>query len=383
MTKTNDFLRMIVVTISLIMITGIGTAYAVSSPSGTDVGSVSSPSDLNKPQVAFTANNVFVSISGSLAREYTPLGVAVQDIDCSSVSPGQFTTGSFFDKDMNFYLTMFGGSTVCKTDLANTVHSSFGSGYSGSTESILQDAAGNFYVGSVDGDADIRKFDSAGTPLAQYDVAIENRGSDWIDLAADQKTMYYTSEGVLVKRYDVSADAQLADFATLPGGPAYALRLLPSGGLLVAATDKIYRLDGTGAVVDSYDVTGTSGWFALNLDSDGTTFWSADFASSMVCRFNIATGGGLDNEDICWSTGTGSGTVFGLSVKGEITVSQCPPGQVGSPPDCRIVGGESLDIDRTALLIAGFQSSAIWMIPVLAGAAGTGAYYIRTRMNKD
>ena len=47
------------------------------------------------------------------------------------------------------------------------------------------------------------------------------------------------------------------------------------------------------------------------------------------------------------------------------------------------VGGEFLPIDSTALMLAGLQSSAIWMLPILAGAAGIGAYYIKTRMNKD
>lgn len=47
------------------------------------------------------------------------------------------------------------------------------------------------------------------------------------------------------------------------------------------------------------------------------------------------------------------------------------------------VGGELLSIDSTALVLAGLQSSAIWMIPVLAGIAGAGAFYIKTRMNKD
>ncbi len=47
------------------------------------------------------------------------------------------------------------------------------------------------------------------------------------------------------------------------------------------------------------------------------------------------------------------------------------------------VGGELLPIDSTALMLAGLQSSAIWMLPVLAGVAGIGAYYIKTRMNKE
>jgi len=52
-------------------------------------------------------------------------------------------------------------------------------------------------------------------------------------------------------------------------------------------------------------------------------------------------------------------------------------------PAPSVVGGELLPIDSTALMLAGLQSSAIWMLPVLAGAAGAGAYYIKTRMNKD
>jgi len=48
-----------------------------------------------------------------------------------------------------------------------------------------------------------------------------------------------------------------------------------------------------------------------------------------------------------------------------------------------VVGGESLSIDSTALVLAGLQTSAIWMLPILAGAVGAGAYYIKTRMNKD
>jgi len=47
------------------------------------------------------------------------------------------------------------------------------------------------------------------------------------------------------------------------------------------------------------------------------------------------------------------------------------------------VGGELLPINTTALLIAGLQSSVIWILPVLAVAAGAGAYFVRTRQNKD
>jgi len=364
--------------ISLFVLTfvigGIGTAYAVTSPSGAEVGSAPGTSVLAAPAAAFSGNNVFVSIASGLVREFTPLGAAVQDIDCTSVGGAAFTTGSVFDDDMNFYVTMFSGGTVCKTDMDNTVHTSFGSGYSGSPESILIDAAGNFYVGAVAGDNDIRKFNSAGTPLAQFDVAIEDIGSDWIDLAADQCTMLYTSEGQRVLRYDVCNDTQLADFTTLPGtGTAFAFRILPDGGILVAHSDVISRTNAAGAVIDTYDVTGVGGWFALNLDGDGNTFWSADFAGN-VCRFDIDTGGGLDNQLICWSTGTGPLSTFGLSVKGEVTEARCPPGTVGTPPDCRpignAIGGDLIPLDSTMVLVAGTQNTAAWMIPVIVSGIG-------------
>jgi len=50
---------------------------------------------------------------------------------------------------------------------------------------------------------------------------------------------------------------------------------------------------------------------------------------------------------------------------------------------CVDVGGEFLSIDSTALLLAGLQTSAIWMLPVLAGVAGSafGILYIKSRRN--
>ena len=48
-----------------------------------------------------------------------------------------------------------------------------------------------------------------------------------------------------------------------------------------------------------------------------------------------------------------------------------------------VVGGELLPIDSTALVLAGLQTSAIWMLPVLAGVAGSafGILYIKSRRN--
>ncbi|MBI1928507.1 PEP-CTERM sorting domain-containing protein [Candidatus Poribacteria bacterium] len=244
-----------------------------------------------------------------------------------------YVAGMAFDAAGNlyaaagFFAEIFGGpfnGTIVKFAASNgLLLGSFGSGYGKYPESIVFDAAGNVYVGNVKNgfpaDQDIRKFDAAGNLLAQFDVATENRGSDWIDLAADQKTMFYTSEGHRIMRYDVSTGTQLPDFVTLPGpGTAYALRLLGDGGLLVADAVNIKRLNSSGVVIQTYDASGVDGWFALNLDPDGTSFWSADFNTDTFYKFDIATGAVLASQN----TGGGGFTLFGLTVAGEITQAQ-------------------------------------------------------------
>ena len=56
---------------------------------------------------------------------------------------------------------------------------------------------------------------------------------------------------------------------------------------------------------------------------------------------------------------------------------------VGATVAGQVIGGEILQIDSISLLLAGIQSSAIWMLSALAGTAGAGAYFVRTRMNKE
>ena len=118
-----------------------------------------------------------------------------------------------FDKQQpgNLYVTDFSAGAVTKFDASGNRLGTFGSGYNSQPESILFDAAGDAYVGQAAGSADILQFDGGGQPVATYNVPIEDRGSDWIDLAVDQCTMYYTSEGTRIKRYDVCANAPLAD----------------------------------------------------------------------------------------------------------------------------------------------------------------------------
>jgi len=50
---------------------------------------------------------------------------------------------------------------------------------------------------------------------------------------------------------------------------------------------------------------------------------------------------------------------------------------------CNAVAGELLSVDSSALMIGGLSSSAVWMIPAVAGIAGAGLYLIKFRMNRD
>lgn len=278
-----------------------------------------------KPALASTTWNVgdvYAGVAGGSYNVYDNSGVFKETI---SDGLGGFTTGCAFNNDLSkLYTTNFSNTKVVVYDdpSPHTISQTIDTGAinpGGQSESVVFAANGDFYVGHPDGDDDIQRYNSAGVYQQSYDVAIENRGSDWMDLASDQQTLFYTSEGGLIKKYDVSgAGSQLADFASI-GGTNFALRLLTpgdgSGGLLVANSSDIKRLDGTGTVVQTYDVAGEDLWFSLNLDPNGTSFWAGDFGTNNFYRFNIATGA-VEVGPIA-----SGGSLFGLCVKGELTAA--------------------------------------------------------------
>ncbi len=278
--------------------------------------------------------DVFVAVSGGQVQHYDS---SLNLLETLNTGQGGFTTGMAFDLAGNLYVTNFSASNITRFDITGAIiaPNPFVTNDAGAhNEAIVFDAAGNFYVSQPDGTKDILKYAADGTFLARYDAAYDYRGTDWIDLAADQTTMFYTSEGRAIQRYDVGTDTQLADFAVLSGsGNAFALRLLGDGGLLVADGSNIKRLDATGAVIDTYDVTGENTWFALNLDPNGTSFWSGNYGSANFYKFDIATGG-MDNFLASKNTGTGGNTLYGLTVAGEITQAT----QVPEPATLLLLG---------------------------------------------
>jgi sugar lactone lactonase YvrE len=280
-----------------------------------------------KPALAvpYTLGNVFASVASGTVTEFTPTGTFVQSMTNSS----GFTTGSAFDAAGHLYVTAFSTNFVSVFHHSGTFTGTFGSGYS-TPESIVFDASGNVYVGNVGGG--IRKFDSSGTFLGTFAPGVR---IDFMDLTADQSTMYYGQEGQAVHAWDLTTNMAAPDFAALPGCQAFGMRILADGGLLVACGGDIRRTNSAGTTIQTYDDTGNNSWFALNLDPDGTSFWSGDFSTSEICRFDIAAGTNLG----CFSTGTGTSTLFGLSVFGEITQGgPGPSAEVPEPGTMLLVG---------------------------------------------
>ncbi len=278
------------------------------------LASVSGPA----PATAFAPGDVFVSLRTGQVQWRRPDGTLNGTL--INAIPGK-AEGMGFDAAGNLYVTHYcadvslclAGNMVERFSPNGVSAGSFGGGYNCNPYAIAVDAAGRVYVGQADCTGDILQFDGSGNPLASFDVAPDNRGSARIDLAADGCTMFYTSQGANVKRYNVCTRQQLSDFnrAPLPDGPTYGLRILPDGGVLVSITSAIARLDASGTLVGSYDAPGEPDeWTGLDLVGDGT-FWATNYASSDVVRFDLSSGAVLTS----FNTGTPTTTVKDVVVK--------------------------------------------------------------------
>ena len=209
-----------------------------------------------------------------------------------------------------------------------------GTGYNSHPESCNIDIAQNLFVGQADGGTIGSSIPPA--PQSRSSRRPPSRGTDFIDLAADQCTMHYTSEGSSIKTYNVCTNTQGPDFRR----PWAAARVTRTGSgqtaknwwpVLAGASGQLGRRDPP----DLYRLrphAPSSFLFALNLDPDGTTFWTADSAARRSTAFNIATGA----QVTAWNAGKLGGSMAGLAVVGEIVVSQPTPTPRGPDPDADI-----------------------------------------------
>jgi hypothetical protein len=265
---------------------------------------------------AYTVGDVFLGVANVGVEEFTPTGTLVQTINGGALSG--FVTGMAFQNNGNLLVTDFSSGSVVQYDNSgNLLNATFNTVAVGSPESIAIDSAGNVYVSSVGG-AGITKYTSAGG--AAISTSIAGTRTDWIDLAADQHTMLYTDEGGTTHSVNVATNTLNPNFSTAAGD--FALRIIPSGAfagdVLVANSGDAVLLDSSGTIINTYSLPGNGGGdFALNLDPNGTDFWTSDFVTGEVWEVNIATGA-IDNS---WSSGASGDTLFGLVVFGQITAS--------------------------------------------------------------
>jgi cysteine-rich repeat protein len=300
------------------------------------VKEVKGGSDKRHLQSDWVKGDVVAAVGDGKYNVFRNTGVFKETIDTGF--SGALMTGCAFNQDRSkLYTTAFDFSKVVVFDTTHphTILQTIDTSPGGGTESIVFDAVGNFYVGHGNGDVEIRKYNASGTFFESYSAAIDFHGTYWMDLATNQCTLFYTSQGRLVRRFDVCTKTQLTDFATLPDiGYGLALRILPpgdgTGGLLVADYLNIKRLNGTGGVVQTYDSLGEDNWFSLNLDPDGTTFWSGGAATTNFYRFEI------DSGNILGGPFPSLGTVLsGLCVLGEVTAaSPCGNGVLQTGEEC-------------------------------------------------
>ncbi|HEV3254822.1 MAG TPA: DUF11 domain-containing protein, partial [Candidatus Acidoferrales bacterium] len=279
----------------------------------------------------FVTGQIFASIENGQVAVFNPDGTCVQLLTIPGTTSGYgLTAGSTFDTNGNLYVTLFfdpnllpnGGIYVFDNNGDNNQNGTpFGcvpvlSCYNAAPESVGQAINGNFIVGQAFGTTEILEFDSKGNLLMTFTAMLEDKGTDWSDLQADQKTVYYTSEGISVLSFDISTNTQNPDFATnLPGSNAYAHRTLPNGEVLVADTQSVVLLDTSGNVIQTYVPTGgVEALFALNLDPDGKHFWTADLPTGIIYEFDIATGTEVTSFNANNINGLG---VAGLAIFGE------------------------------------------------------------------
>ncbi len=171
----------------------------------------------------------------------------------------------------------------------------FGSGYNCQPLGVLVDAAGNVYVSERQCLGRILRFDSSGSLLQRFYVNADYIGAWWMDLAPDGCTMYYTSNGQNIQRYDICSSTQLSNLNDVPlSNRTYAgalgVRILPDGGVLAANHQNVQRLDSNGNVVRTYYGLRDNGLAAIALDPDGQTFWATDTAASMLLHIDLSQG---------------------------------------------------------------------------------------------
>ncbi len=303
----------------------VGIVFGSSKPAGADTP-------------IFASGQVFASVGNSAVNVYStgagnPLVTRLND---GLQEP--YTAGSAFDSSGNFYVTDDYSGDVSEYAPDGTLDGVFASGLQNPL-SLAFDNQGNLYVGQQTTPY-IAEFSKTGQLIQNIGpLATELSGDDWIALAPDECTVYYTTEETDILRYNMCTNQQLpnlnvqpfASFDSSTGLPvqAFQLQILPDGDVLVADSNADILLDPNGNVLQTYTCASLPGCqgslFAMSLDPDGNSFWTGDSTSGDVWQVDIASGDVLQQVD------THSGALFGLSVDDQIEVAAPAPAPTTVP----------------------------------------------------
>jgi len=163
-------------------------------------------------------------------------------------------------------------------------------------------------------------FAAQGNP-ASYHIGVVNSDLGAGPFTLNQGQCHPGGDGAKLQ-VTPAANAQLPAFATGLNGPCYALRIRSNGEVMVACTSQVYRLDAAGNVIQTYTLPGGFVLFALNLDPDGTSFWTADLDTGQIWHVDIATGAVINTF-----TSNVNSQLAGLAIVGELraAVDTTPP----------------------------------------------------------
>src|SRR6202050_818990 len=156
----------------------------------------------------FASGQVFASVGNSAGNVYiqgagTPLITRLND---GLQEP--YTAGSAFDSSGNFYVTDDYSGDVSEYAPDGTLDGVFASGLQNPL-SLAFDNQGNLYVGQQTTPY-IAEFSKTGQFIQNIGpLATELTGDDWIALAPDECTVYYTTEETDILRYNMCTNQQL------------------------------------------------------------------------------------------------------------------------------------------------------------------------------
>jgi hypothetical protein len=266
--------------------------------------------------VSFERGDIFISLEPGPVQWRLPDGTLRQVLVPTVAGYGE---GMAFDVSGNLYVARWRadtmgvtGNTVEKYDVLGRSEGAVGNSFNCDPHTIVFQTSGVAYVGHAGCRRSILKFTPGTLEPAEYMVAEDAQGVFWMDLAPDGCTMFYTSYGPNVKRFDVCTNTQLADFNAepLPGGVTHDLRVLPDGGVLVSSGEVVARLDASGALSRTYQGPVEPTLFAgLDLGFDNT-FIAGNYFTSNVHTFDLTTGAVVQT----FNAGTPADTVVGVRI---------------------------------------------------------------------